>query len=398
MTKIKALYEKHYYSVFFFLFILVYSCIVPGGLQAWETTSVTQSFHAVDFSMGFCSRILPGAIYDFLFGAVNEQVLNIYLAVLMIVFFLVLSLFLERFILGVDSEYRFVATVFVLFFITGPATFSIYIKLPGMMDTYWLFAGLLFFVLLSKKQTWFLLFVPFLICALVHHATWLCYIPSFVLIALYKISVTQKKREKAYLWVALSLTVAAAVALTVYLVFFERDNLVYTVEEFIDVLSAKGSNHYTYFAESFYYYGYAPPESTSIFEELLFRISTNFISFNSLSRISVVVLLLPIVIFIYKFFIKQIATDSNKLKKFSYACMLLLVPCSVVATSFLSTDLIRWVGHAFLPLFASFLYVLYNEGAEAWNCVREDFQKINIKTVLIYLVFYMSVVYYPYIV
>lgn len=398
MTKIKSLCEKHYYSVFFFLFILVYSCIVPGGLRPWETTSVTQSYHAVDFSMGFCSRFLPGAIYNFLFGAVNERVLNIYLAVLMIAFFFVLSLLLEKFILGVDSKYRFIAMVLVMFFITGPATFSIYIKLPGMMDTYWLLAGLLFFVLLSKKQTWFLLFIPFVICALVHHATWLCYIPAFVLIALYKISVTQKKKEKAYLWGTLFLAVVASIALTIYLVFFERDNLVYTVEEFIDVLSAKGANHYTYYAESFYYYGYAEYESTSVFEEMLFRISTNFVSFNSLSRISVIVLLMPLVIFIYKFFIKQINTDRNKLKKFSYVCMLLLVPCSIVATSFLSTDLIRWVDHAFLPLFASFLYVLYNEGAEAWECVKDDFQKINIKTVLIYFVFYMSVVYYPYIV
>ena len=91
MSKIKSLTEKHYYSLFFFLFILIYSFVVSGGMRPWSSIGLTQSFHAVDYSMGFCARFLPGAVYQFIFGAVNETTLNLYLSVLMIVFFFVLS-------------------------------------------------------------------------------------------------------------------------------------------------------------------------------------------------------------------------------------------------------------------------------------------------------------------
>lgn len=396
MTKIKSLIEKHYYLLFFFLFILVYSCVVPGGLKPWQTIGVTQSFHAVDYSMGFCSRFFPGAIYNFLFGAVEEQTLNLYMSFLMIAFFFVLSILLEQFVLSVESKYRFVAVVILMFFLTGPVTFSIYIKTLGMLDVYWVFAALLFFVLLSRKETWFLLFIPFVICVLTYYVTWLCYLPFFVIILLYKISITKTKKDKVYLWVALSVSVIIAVALTLYFVFFEKSNLTYTVEGFIDALNAKGSDSYKYYSEVLYYYGYEAPVDVNIFDELLTRLSLSSVSLLHLSKISLVILIVPVVSFVCKFFYKQIKQCDVKLKKFSYFCMVLLFFCTYISSFLTSTDYVRWTAHACLPLFVSFIYVLYNEGSEVWSFVKESFEKINFKMILIYLVFYMSVVYDPY--
>ena len=396
MTKIKSLCEKHYYSVFFFLFILVYSCIVPGGLRPWETIEVTRCFHAVNYSMGFCSRFLPGAIYNFIFGAVDETTLNLYLSVLMVVFFFVLSLFLERFILSVDREYRFVAMIVMLFFVTGPATFSIYIKVLGMLDVYWVFAALLFFILLSKKQTWIFLFVPFLLCVLTYFVTWICYIPFFILIILYKISITDTKKEKVYLWLSLFIAAAGAVIITLYFAVYEKGNLVYTVDEFIDIINSQGIKETAYYTESMYYNIDGTAYTGNIFKELLVRASINFIGFNAFTNIPLYLLVAPVVAFIYKFFIKQISVTSNKLKKFSYVCMMLLFVGTFVFSFAFSTDFVRWLGHAFLPLFTGFIYVLHNEGREAWEYVDVCINKSNIKKVITFLVFYALIVYDPY--
>ena len=400
MNKIKSLAEKHYYSVFFFLFIIIYSYVVPGVLQPWESVDVTQSFHAVDYSMGFCSRFLPGVVYQFLFGAVNEKTLNLYMTALMVLFFFGLSLVLEKFILAVNSEYRFAAMVILLFFLTGPATFSIYIHTLGMLDVYWVFAALLFIVLLSRKETYFLLFIPFVLCVLVYYVTWICYIPFFIILILYKISVVKTKKEKVYLWAALLICIIAAASLTLYFALFERENLTYTLEEFIDVLKSRGIDYYRYYAESMYYDGYGGLEdpNASVFSELIARLGLNFSWFYSLSKVSVVILLLPAVSFIYKFFFKQISQCDNTLRKFSYICMLLLFPGTLVFSFFTSTDFIRWTGHAFLPLISSFIYVLHCEGNDALRNVKAGFEKQDFKAVLIYLAFYMSIVYDPYII
>ncbi|MBE6775110.1 MAG: hypothetical protein E7543_02855 [Ruminococcaceae bacterium] len=398
MTKYKAMLEKHYYSVFFFLFLLIYSCAVPGELKPWEIYGVTQSFHAVDYSMGFCSRFLPGAIYSFFFDSYDEQLMNIYLSVLMIVFFFILSIFLEKFMLNVASEYRLIALVILLFFITGPATFSIYIKVLGMFDVYWVFSALLFFILLSKKETWFLLFIPFLICVLTYYVTWLCYIPLYIIIVLYKISVTEKKNDRAYLWSSLVFSVIASVALTIYFVLFEKENLTYSADEFVNVLNSRGDIYTGYYEECLYYHYNDMVLTGNIFEEFMFRLSINFDYFNMFLPIPLYLLLAPVVVLVYRFFFKQISICGSKMKKFSYVCMLLLFAGTLVSTFFMSMDFVRWAGHAFLPLFTGFVYVLHNEGSAAWETVKEFFEKYPLRNIIVFLIFYAAVVYDPYLV
>lgn len=398
MAKMKSMLENHYYSVFFFLFLLIYSFVVPGEMKLWETYELTRSFHAVDFSMGFCSRFLPGAVYNFLFDSFSDQTMNIYLSVLMIGFFLALSIFLEKFMLNVDSGYRFAALLVLLFFLTGPATFSIYIKVLGMLDVYWVFTALLFLALLSKKATWPFLFVPFLLCVVIYYVTWLCYIPFFIIIILYKISLTETKKDRIYLWVSLIASVIVSVALTVYLVLFEKDNLVHTAYEFADILNSKGIDYTLYYEESLFYLVDDTVLAGNIFDELLSRLSGIFEGFNLFTRIPLVMLLAPVVITIYKFFFKQISECNSTLKKISYSCMLLLFAGTIVSSFFTSTDFVRWAGHAFLPLFASFIYVLHNEGTVAWEYISKGFEKQPLRLIIIFLVFYAMVVYDPYLV
>ncbi len=399
MAKVKSLIEKHYYALFFFIFVMVYSCVIPGELKLWKTDELTLSFHAVDYSMGFCSRFLPGAIYNFFFDSISERQASIYLTVLMVVFFAVLSVLLERLMLNVDSEYRFTALVVLLFFLTGPSTFAIFINVLGMLDVYWVFAAILFFILLSNKHTHFLLFVPFLICILVYYVTWLCYIPFFAIIVLYRISISETKKEKSILWVSLIVSVVSALGLTLYFVIFEKGNLTYTLDEFLSIFYSKNVDP-AYYGQSIYYYDIHSDQqygtSKFILEELYIRLSVNFKISNLYNKIPLFLLLLPIVAFIYKFLLRQIKSCDIALKKFSFVCMMLLFAGTMAVSVIATTDLIRWTGHAFLPLFAAFLYVLYNEGDLAWMCLKENLSKYSFKTVMVFLIFYASVIYNPY--
>lgn len=395
MTKAKTLFEKHYYALFFFLFIIAYSCVIPGELKPWRTDGLTLSYHAVDYSMGFCSRFLPGAIYNFLFNSITEEKVSLYSSALMIIFFAVLSIFLEKFMNNVSAEYRFTAIVVLLFFLTGPATFSIYVKVLGMLDVYWVFAAALFIILLSKKETYFLLFLPFLLCVLNYYVTWLCYIPFFAIITLYKISTLTSKKEKIYLWISLIFSLVIAFGLSLYLVIYEKDNLTYTLEEFNEIFNAYGINP-EYYTISMYYQVQDTAYVGDIFTELFIRLKINLKMADIENKIPLFLLITPIVTFIYSFFFKQIKQCKERLKQLSYLCMILLFAGTMIISLIATTDLIRWTGHAFLPLFTSMLYVLYKEGDSAWIYIKENLGKYSLPTLLIYLLFYASVVYDPY--
>ena len=80
--------------------LLLYEWVVVGQLQIWRTGIVAYEFHAVDFSMGFGSFILPGAVYQRICGPINESSLTVYHTVLLLVFFFVLRLFRS----GADAD------------------------------------------------------------------------------------------------------------------------------------------------------------------------------------------------------------------------------------------------------------------------------------------------------
>ena len=239
MKKVKSFFSDHKLSLFFFGFLMAYSFVISGNLGLWKVDSITYSFHVVDFSIGFCTKLLPGAVCNFLFDEITENKISIYITVLIAICFFLIGVLLEKIIKETDEAFRKTLFILIMFFLTGPATFSIYTDAFCWLDFYWLFAAVIALLLLIKKQLYFLIVPLMLATVMVHFASILCYIPFVCIIMLYKISETVNKKEKAYLWIIWTATVVSALGLSLYMAVYETEHVKMTMEEMNELLLSR---------------------------------------------------------------------------------------------------------------------------------------------------------------
>lgn len=406
MTTIKKIWNKHYFSISLFLFLLVYSVVIPGKLQPWKIFNSSLAFHAVDFSMGFCTKFLPGAIYNIFFDTVNYTLVSAYESVLLIIFFACVCFYLEKFLLSLKPEYRKTGIILSLLLITGPGTFSNYIVCLGMLDVYWLFGTALFLLFLSKKEL-NLLIIPLAVCAiLVHYAGIFCYVPFFAILVLYKLSCAKKGSGKVILLITFLLTTIVSIAFTLYMVVNEKYNTVYSYDEFSKIVTDKGADYLAYYQFGLYreleeFYG-VTIQSDSIFEMIYWQIQSTIYTFMGSSgywvdAITVILLILPVVIITFRTFGHLIKKNKeNKLKQFSFVCMILLFFMTLISGVLFSSDFIRWISHAFLPMLVSLFYVIYIEKDEAISFVKGIFDKIPRSVFIIFFIIYAISSFSPY--
>lgn len=409
---IKEFPKKHYYAILCFAFVMIYSCIIPGEFNTSGVDSAVMAIHAVDFGMGFCSRLLPGAIYNLFFDSVSTVKTSIYLATLLVIFFAIISLLLEKFILKIKTEQRKIALIILAFFLTGPSTFAIHTYYPGMLDMYWVFCALLFFIFLSSKHLKFLIFLPFVLCITIYFSSIICFIPFFVIILLYEITYSKTKKEKLLLWSVLIISSIAALGLTVYFAICEGDNLIYTIEEFHEIYSKKGIDDFFYFDQSLYKdvtiynldeFAVFEQKSYSTLEKILWeftlRVNYNLQAISIKDKLVVFALISPLVFLIFGFIFNRMRfnwKNRYKLRLFSNICTVSLPFFTILSSVFFSEDLIRWIGHAFLTLFVSFLFMLYKEKEIAFNWIEKQISKIPFVLIIFYFGFYATTIYHPY--
>ena len=106
INKVKSFCNKHYFAVVIFVFSIVYSCIIFTNNIPYGVNGEIYALHAVDFGLGFCSKLLPGAIYNIFFDSVGNFKTTAYLFILLLLFYVVLSFVLEKFILKIKEENR----------------------------------------------------------------------------------------------------------------------------------------------------------------------------------------------------------------------------------------------------------------------------------------------------
>lgn len=395
---------------------MIYLIIVPGDSEPWTVNNVMYSFYVVDFSIGFCSRLLQGAIVNWIFGSANETNITIFLNVMMVFTFMIYSHLAEKVLLNIDAEFRKSAVLFLMLFFTGPCTFSIFVKVVGLIDFFWVFSTAIFFLIIKKKQLYFLIVPLFVFMVLIYYASLLSYVPFLALMVLYTISCAKEGKERKYLTVVFFVSVIAAFLLGVYFVAFERSDLNYSLEEFNEFLMSRGVNkdHLFYLDYALYrkipagHYGHldfveAYSEQTTdspftVFAVIRQQILNNSKIFVFTESTPIICLLLaPIVFYIYRFIIKKIKQErENKLRCFTLICVLLLFPTTIITVLvFFSMDLVRWVTNAFIALFVSFFYILYKDGNKGWEIVHKDVQSINIYMFMPYYLIYAFTVRFP---
>lgn len=420
---------KWYYI---FAFLLVYSFVVVRKCRLPSMEDVVYSFHAVDFSMGFCSRFLPGAIFNFIFKTPTILKATIYETVLLVGFFAVLSVFISKISRSLSEENRPCFLLLTLFFLTGPGTFSIYSYQIGMLDVYWMFFGIAFFALIKNKYLKWLTPVICILCLLIHYAAILCYIPLFALIALYEASVTESKREKNSYYTIFILICVFSIPSFLYFVLSDSANHTYTQEQFDAVLEARGAFNHLYYDDTAYgandvinnllrdgiitkeqsntylnpiilspekYHGFAVLIN-QIWEHihLLTLLYSLDVYTKALIRQLVIYFLeFPIVITIFRYFIHCIKSKKSKLYSFIFICITIYYPVISLITPLLSTDTVRWMSHSFTVPFIFLMYCIYTEKDKVTVKIREMNTRIPIFIKALYLTVYSLVIFDPYI-
>ena len=402
MAGVRRFVLAHRYYFCILAFILLYSYVVVGKCAAWQTDLAAFQFHALDFSMGFGSFILPGQIYQWICGAPGIKSLEIYQTVLMLVFFAVLAAFLERLLLCVEKKDRLLAGTLIFFFLTGPFTFSIFVTDLGVLEVYWIYLAAVFFFCLAYRPL-NLLIAPLCILALmVNYAAMISCVPFFCILLLYKYVTETDKSAKKMLLATFIVCVAVSVPVFVYLTLYTQKNAVYSFEEFNKIMRARGVKQLSYVnillygrdSEDFPAEFYRVMEDSALYTKgtdlTLIQTLLNFIVMrityvlfslwyhNPTRAIVPFLVILPIVALIFRFCFRELRNRQNpKLRRFVFFCMPALFCLELFVSLLVSHDTIKWIDYMFLPLFTSFMYVMRREPEKTAAFVRRAVSAFN---------------------
>ena len=414
-------FRRHKYFFIFYLLLVVYHFCVSSAFAIWETDAITFTNHIVDFSFGFCTKFLPGAIFQLFFKEPTRFNTSLYETVLLLGFLIILCGLLDHFIRSVPEAYTRMTFFLIVFFLIGPCTFSMLFNELGLLDAYWIYFAILFVLFLQYRFLRPLLPVLGFLTVLVHFSSVFCYILFFAFLILYELSFTKKKEDRIGLWCVFVLTVVVSAGTALYFVAYEKSNLVYkTVESFEDALNERGAALTLYFKYAFFedysFIGVQRPETMTFIDNsplpdwMKMLLNSVFIQlkycweiYKDKSFVPLFVFfglflsIAPLAVLIYKslgFLYKQ--NGENRLKRFSFLCAFLYMPVSFLLCALFSPDP-RWVSHSFLPLFSFFLYVLYREKEKMLPFVKAKIQEIRPSLISLYFLIYSLFVYHPYI-
>lgn len=377
--RIKNLVINHRYALFLFFYIVAYNFIVVSQCRPWRVSEVTFSYHLVDFSFGFRSNILPGAVFYGLFGEhATRLTATVYETVLILLFFAGVSFLLEKLFLCVKRTNRKGALVLLLFYLSGPFTFSMFTKELGMLDVYWLFFSLAFFVLLDKKVIRFIIPVLFMLSLAVHFSSVLNYLIMFSIILLYRASSEKSRREKIIYLIILFLSLIATILLLLLFLFKQAQNALVSIDDFHNEMKARGSDYFIYYDYAFFnvfdgkrIVSLSNSDRPYFFKILALIVDKSKYTFDYYRKdliptllaflFSILVLIVPA-----SFFYSQISRFRktiirNRLKKLSILLTMIQFPFTIISGCLFSLDIFRWVTHAFLVSFTLFLFLIYNE-------------------------------------
>lgn len=412
MNLLRTLIKKHVFFIFFFFSIVIYDFIVVGAFKPWCVTGELYSFHLVDFSMGFCSRFLPGAIYNFLFDNTSVGAITLYCTVLFIVLVAIVSIMLEKFIKLVEVDCRHTLMFLLIYFLFGTFTFSVYTYRLGSIDFYWVMFSVFSISCLSNKKFYFLLIPLSLLSVISNYGSLVCYIPLIILIAIYKITTLSEKKEKSLLTLVLFILTVASYSLGFYFLMFEHNNLTYSFEEFKKILNERGYTEFpTYFAMSLYetdlydsLMGYELDKSLidsadspiiSAIAVVFYRVLATLSIINFRNGAVPFFLALPIVMLIFAYFKRKSSESNNKLTKTVYFGICVMFFATIVFSLFLSVDVTRFISHAYTALFVSALYVIYNEKGKDLKLIAEYIQRIPIWIITPYTFCFLFMIFDP---
>ncbi len=371
------IFFRNRFALCLFIFSVVYSVAITNRFKPWEVDDYAMySFCSVDFSYGFATKLLPGAIFNAIFGAnATRENATVFMSIIVLLIFAGVSVLLQKFLKKIPTNERPYAFILAIMFLTGAYTFSIFTKTLGVLDTYWVLFTVIFFLILENKYLKFLIPLLFAGCIFVHNASIVSYIVLMSIVLLYKISrQTDKKQKIGYIFI---LAVSLGVAIGLFLFFSLKEaDLVCSIEDFHKKLLSHGSDCFYYYDYAFFdiYQGeqYIPDFVSNINSPFLkflyvifYRVNLNIKvvmarwQVHLTSFILALVILLPLVLLFISFHKKRMKTSSDLFSKIIAVLMILQFPFTLLTTLPFSEDITRQFTHSFLIAFTTVLIVIY---------------------------------------
>lgn len=414
IKRIKLFFNKHRFFLIVFAALFLYHILVVRRAQWFGVDEMNYSFHAVDYSMGFCSRMLAGSLYHWIVGVYKPEAVSIYVLVLYALFFLMLAYMLEKFYLAFQNN-RHACIVFIIFFLVGPFSFSIFIDQFGMLDFYWAFFFLICCMLLQNKVLKFLIPVFAAAMIMVHYGSLVSYVPMLVLIILLYFDKAQTKKEKTQYMLIAVFTVVICGGLTLYFIKNDANNMVYSYEEFRhivqDVRKAPSFYYDYYFFKKVAFVAEDYPElykmfsdmnlvgqqGGNVFANILQQIKMNTYMSDLPNAFMYVGVCIGAQVLLSGILIGYFKAHKEPLKRLIVLAMMVLTFIMSWIGVLFSTDYARWAGHAFMLLFVGVFYVLYSGYREGMKKIHTFFLKIGYPFVYMVLFIYFGTVMIPYI-
>ena len=412
MTAIKRFFLRHkeFFVVFFGILAYEYIVVLHGAVNVGR--SIGMSFYALDYGMGFVSRILPGAVFRFLTGNADISAANVYHPVLIVLFIILISVLLERFLQKLDGEERKIGIFLAALFLTGPATFAVFMPDNGVLEFHMALAAAVFFVCLAYKTLWVMIIPLCAVVLLINPAAIICWAPFFCILILYRFSLEEKSKNPV-LFTFFILSVAVSLGLFFWLMLNEQSHLKYSFDEFHQLLSDRGVNSFIY--PEYYLYkrldcadeqlldavnaifaqsmdAFRVHDLTSLLQSLQNTVKTvlRLSTWDSWKKfVKALLILSPVLYMIFRFFAHLlIGEKQNKTKRFCYLCMGLLFFLTLIPGVFMTWDPDRWLAYAFIPLASAFLYVLYCEREKGFGFLARFFSKVSTEQLSVFVICY----------
>ena len=373
--------RKHSYTLFFFVYMVLYHVIVVNRFHPFQMDDLAyvESFCA-DFSFGFATKLLPGAIFNFLFGAhASKSTAIAYSIVMILLIFFGTAVLLERFMYRIKDCYRDAALFLVVMLLSGAYTFSIFTQMLGIMDTYWLLFSLLFFFCLDHRWLRWLIPLWYIASLLIHFSSVVFYIVLFSIVLLYRLSIEKNKKEQRIY----ACIFGASIIITVFVFFFfilNESKMICPIDEFHQKLESRGTDLFSYHDYAFFriwegesfipdFVREMEPSLTKFFYLFYYQVKLSFELFLSnwksgtVATLGGLVILAPILCFFSKFHFQCLRHEKTKLTRFCTFLMLVQFPFVLLLGLLFAIciDITRYYSHGFLIMFSCILSVLYFE-------------------------------------
>lgn len=409
MEKVKKVMGEYKYALFLFLFLMAYGIIYLNGEINGIADGITYSIYAVDYSVGFCTRLLPGAVFNLLFDDINPQKATYYYYFLIAFCCLFFSFFANRLLKSFSKEQKRYGFIFILLGFTAFVVSSICGDIFSLLDLHWYVAAVFFFICVSDKKLYIFIPLTFIALILVQYASILCYVPMFALLMLFKITRCESKKEKYLLTVVFFISCIAALALTVYMLLFETSNIKMSMYEFIDFLKEKGGTVFYYYVFPFFRtvpegiewiateeeintYNFIEVDMNQPKIMIMIQTVLQQIQYNSVMAYHDGFLLdfaiyIPFIFFVYKLLFFMIRDkEATKIQKFVFLCTMLLFVIITVFGFLFSTDTARWFGHSVITVTALTTY--YTACKDKYRMrLCDELRKIPLGLVILYGLF-----------